>query len=666
MIRRSTLDHPSTSATSGKPRRNNRLQPVGRCVAALATIGAVSLIATQISNPVSAQSTPSWESHRSEFVRQQIVADTYQRQLIENEYRKAAADRAQQHYRRPVYQTPAPSSSAPNTFSPPVHITPPARSASNRSNSDHVYLQDRIARSIKRHLGKPKARSEEQNRKQSEKIQSSIEIAQAKANASEPQSVLFSDVDSMAPPAPVEPTAQESFQDIPVRRVVHRSKRKRRPTSVDVNHESLDFQISLGDDDGPLNQPHERVHVATRADGLTEPSSRHGGWQDDAPTGATLETPVVRSSWEEKKPRDAKTSRTEPRFAEVVRDTKSTPRQLNAPRPVAYRAAGTRLRADEVSVLIGDTVESTADTVRNLNTPSGEVLSLDREDASPMLTLRQDSASDRIRSRLDDFDFSDSDSDSEMEEDLSSDSASDLQAELDREIEAELDEELNDSDDEDDDNVRPRQRPCRDFRDELLAGSIRDISLDISPPAFSSDVRFGGPGRSWTDRDGVVLATGTMIDLRRGYVILEGGQKIPYARLSETDLAIVSEFWRLPSVCLLGNIGASPYRCWTPQVVTWKASSLCHKPLYFENVQLERYGHSRGPFAQPVHSTWHFFRSLVTVPYQTAIWPATECQYALGYFRPGDCAPWLKDAIPFSLAGVQRQATFVTGAAFTP
>ena len=103
-----------------------------------------------------------------------------------------------------------------------------------------------------------------------------------------------------------------------------------------------------------------------------------------------------------------------------------------------------------------------------------------------------------------------------------------------------------------------------------------------------------------------------------------------------------------------------------PQTYTWTASAICHKPLYFENRQLERYGHSHGPVLQPIHSTAHFFVRLVTLPYHTAIHPSNECMYTLGYYRPGNCAPWLKDPIPISLSGATRQALVTTGLAHIP
>jgi hypothetical protein len=353
---------------------------------------------------------------------------------------------------------------------------------------------------------------------------------------------------------------------------------------------------------------------------------------------------VVRSSYEVKR--------------NATRVAKRT-RRLKAPRPVKYRQRANQLRAGEVSILVGQEKEESLEDL-DFDLPldeDGRQNSLSDEEFSSPLRPKADSGT-----KPDQRDDLETVKDSDLDSDR-------IRSRLDEELD-EMDD-LDDIDEEDfgDDEPqveRPTERPCNEFRDELLSTSIRDISLDISPGAYSETARYGGLSRSWTDRSGNVIANGTMVDLRRGYVILDGGQKIPYAKLGASDLAAVSEFWRLPSVCLLGNRGGSPYRCWTPQTVTWKASSLCHKPLYFENRQLERYGHSRGPFAQPIHSTVHFFASLISLPYQTAITPANECQYALGFFRPGDCAPWLKDPIPISLAGARRQALLTTGGAFIP
>ena len=209
--------------------------------------------------------------------------------------------------------------------------------------------------------------------------------------------------------------------------------------------------------------------------------------------------------------------------------------------------------------------------------------------------------------------------------------------------------------DESERDTRPFRESCEDFRRNLLGQSIREISLDISPRASRIRDQYIAISRSWTDRLGNVVATGSMVDLRRGYVIIEGNggrQKIPYNKLSDADSAAVSEYWQIPSLCSTGD-NRLPQRHWVPQSFTWTASSLCHKPLYFENQQLERYGHTHGPILQPFHSAAHFFVSLATLPYQSAIHPPNECRYALGYYRPGNCAPWLKDPLPISLEGLK-------------
>ncbi len=221
---------------------------------------------------------------------------------------------------------------------------------------------------------------------------------------------------------------------------------------------------------------------------------------------------------------------------------------------------------------------------------------------------------------------------------------------------------------EDDEDLGPPvfdDRGCEEFRSSLLDKSIRDISLDISPPGSYRSANKAQIFRTWTDSAGNTLATGTMVDLRRGYVILDSGQKLAYAKLGKQDWEAIEEFWLLPSSCTIGDRG-NLARNWSPQTVTWHASNLCHKPLYFENVQLERYGHSHGPFMQPIQTTFHFVGRLLTLPYQTAIHPPNECQYSLGFYRPGNCAPWLLEPIPFSRAGIRRQTLVSLGLAFIP
>jgi len=94
---------------------------------------------------------------------------------------------------------------------------------------------------------------------------------------------------------------------------------------------------------------------------------------------------------------------------------------------------------------------------------------------------------------------------------------------------------------------------------------------------------------------------------------------------------------------------------------TWKASGLCHKPLYFEDEDLERYGHTWGPFLQPLLCGAHFFLSVPMLPYNMGLQSPGECIYTLGYYRPGNCTPYKIDPLPVSVRAVLSEAGFVVG-----
>ena len=96
---------------------------------------------------------------------------------------------------------------------------------------------------------------------------------------------------------------------------------------------------------------------------------------------------------------------------------------------------------------------------------------------------------------------------------------------------------------------------------------------------------------------------------------------------------------------------------------TWQATGICHKPLYFEDEQLERYGHSFAPCCQPLISGAHFFTRLPVLPYCMGVSPPMECEYALGHYRPGSCAPYMLNPVPISARGALFQAGAVVGTA---
>jgi len=220
---------------------------------------------------------------------------------------------------------------------------------------------------------------------------------------------------------------------------------------------------------------------------------------------------------------------------------------------------------------------------------------------------------------------------------------------------------------------------CKVFRDDLLSDTIRHISLDITP-RFSPDLTPEedlaertdklrlAESITWRNRTGQVVATGKMVDLANNVVIIADDTGREVARLllqdlGEAELCYVTAYWRLPTECGLGGLRVAQ-RQWIPSAYLWTASALCHKPLYFEEVQLERYGHTAGPIRGPFISGAHFFLNIAALPYKMAINPPHECQYALGYYRPGSCAPWMIPPIPLSLRGAAAETGAVLGGVF--
>jgi len=216
---------------------------------------------------------------------------------------------------------------------------------------------------------------------------------------------------------------------------------------------------------------------------------------------------------------------------------------------------------------------------------------------------------------------------------------------------------------------------CHAFRDRLLSDSIRNISLDITPrynpdltaeedEADRADKLKLLESRTWLDRRGRVMATGKMVALSNNGVIIvdDSGkeQRLSISELGEDGLCYITAWWRLPAECPLGGLRTSE-RNWLASSFYYQASALCHKPLYFEEVQLERYGHTAGPVRQPIISGCHFVMNVALLPYRMGINPPTECQYALGYYRPGSCAPWMIPPFPLSLRGAATEALVAAG-----
>lgn len=88
-------------------------------------------------------------------------------------------------------------------------------------------------------------------------------------------------------------------------------------------------------------------------------------------------------------------------------------------------------------------------------------------------------------------------------------------------------------------------------------------------------------------------------------------------------------------------------RGWSVNEFSWVASGFFCNPLYFEEINLERYGYGCGCFGpccsnivQSTVSGAHFFANVVALPYKMGADCPFECDYTLGHYRPGSCPPW--------------------------
>ena len=93
----------------------------------------------------------------------------------------------------------------------------------------------------------------------------------------------------------------------------------------------------------------------------------------------------------------------------------------------------------------------------------------------------------------------------------------------------------------------------------------------------------------------------------------------------------------------------------------WEAPELWHEPLYFDDVQLERYGQTPCPRLQPVLSGAHFFGSLALLPYKMGVDPPLSRVTNLGYYRVGSPAPCVGRRLPWETDAALIEAGTITG-----
>lgn len=105
-------------------------------------------------------------------------------------------------------------------------------------------------------------------------------------------------------------------------------------------------------------------------------------------------------------------------------------------------------------------------------------------------------------------------------------------------------------------------------------------------------------------------------------------------------------------------------RFWGTTAFAWDATCLCYRPLYFEQVNLERYGYGCCECLQPACSAAHFFGTIPMLPYCMANDCPCYCNYSLGHYRPGDCVPRRRCRPPVNLRSMLAEGGIWTGMVF--
>jgi hypothetical protein len=112
------------------------------------------------------------------------------------------------------------------------------------------------------------------------------------------------------------------------------------------------------------------------------------------------------------------------------------------------------------------------------------------------------------------------------------------------------------------------------------------------------------------------------------------------------------------------QLGSHEYhREWLNYSYFWEAPAFYNRPLYFQEVNLERYGYNWGIFQPVVSGAW-FYVKIPLLPYMMTVHPPCECSYSLGYYRPGSCVPYQINWPEVRLDAALVEAGFITGLCF--
>ena len=87
-------------------------------------------------------------------------------------------------------------------------------------------------------------------------------------------------------------------------------------------------------------------------------------------------------------------------------------------------------------------------------------------------------------------------------------------------------------------------------------------------------------------------------------------------------------------------------RGWYNSSIAWNNPGIAHHPLWFQDLNLERYGYNYG-IGQTLVSSVKFCADAALLPYNLIAQPPCDCVYTLGYDRPGNCVPYRCYRLPW-------------------
>jgi hypothetical protein len=101
-------------------------------------------------------------------------------------------------------------------------------------------------------------------------------------------------------------------------------------------------------------------------------------------------------------------------------------------------------------------------------------------------------------------------------------------------------------------------------------------------------------------------------------------------------------------------------RPWVDSEFYWEAPAICHRPLYFQEINLERHG-NKVRLVQPLVSAAAFYGRIPALPYLMALDPPHKPVYTLGYRRPGSYVACRMTQVPLLLGPGAVQAAVIMG-----